>query len=255
MKKAVQLLFVLSIVFPVGFLVLLSLGRHWPYPELLPGSLDFSNWNALLASDRSLLETFFLSLFVSIIVASLTTALAFVTSKHIALSKYRNTLMLLAYIPYVLSPVILAATLQFFFIYMDLSGSVAGVLLAQFFITYPFAVIILNNFWNPRTRAIEELSKTLGSNNWQTFKNVLLPISKNALLLCFFQTFLVSWFEFGLTNLIGVGSVQTLTVKVFSFVNEANIFYAALASCLLIFPPMVLIWINKRYIFATETVI
>lgn len=255
MKKALQLLFILSIVFPVGFLILLSFGRNWPYPELLPQSLDFQNWNMLQTSDSGLLETFFLSLFVSLVVATLTTTLAFVTSKNIAASKYRNKLMLLAYIPYVLSPVILAATLQFYFIYIDLSGSVGGVLLAQFFITYPFAVIILNNFWNQRTRAIEELSKTLGSSNWQTFKNVLLPISKNALLLCFFQTFLVSWFEFGLTNLIGVGSVQTLTVRVFSFVNEANIFYAALASCLLIFPPMVLIWINKRYIFATETVI
>jgi putative spermidine/putrescine transport system permease protein len=255
MKKALQILFALSILFPIAFLVVLSLGRNWPYPEMLPQSLSLDNWEFLQKSDSKLLQTFFLSLGISILVATVTTALAFITSKHIAYSKYRNKLMLLAYIPYVLSPVIIAATLHFFFIYAGLSGNVSGVLLAQFFIAYPFGVIILNNFWNLKMRAMEDLSHTLGSNSWQTLLKVLLPISKNALLLCFFQTFLVSWFEFGLTNLIGVGSVQTLTVKVFSFVNEANIFYAALASCLLILPPMILIWLNKRYIFSQETVI
>lgn len=255
MKKALQIVFMLSILFPAAFLFVLSLGRNWPYPKLWPQLLSLENWYFLQQSDSQLLETFLMSLGISITVAIITTALAFMTSKSIAQSNHRNKLMLLAYIPYVLSPVILAATIQFFFIYLSLSGSITGVLLAQFFIAYPFGVIILNNFWNHKTRAIEELSRTLGSNSWQTFKKVLLPISKNALLLCFFQTFLVSWFEFGLTNLIGVGSVQTLTVKVFSYVNEANIFYAALSSCLLILPPMILIWFNKRYIFATETVI
>lgn len=255
MKKVLQILFALSIIFPIAFLVVLSLGRNWPYPEVLPKSLSLENWSFLQQSDSELWQTFFLSLLISITVATATTALAFVTSKQLAQSRYRNTLMLLAYIPYVLSPVILAATLQFYFIYASLSGSVAGVLLAQFFIAYPFGVIIFNNFWNRKIRSMEELSRTLGSSSWQTFKKVLIPISKNALLLCFFQTFLISWFEFGLTNLIGVGSVQTLTVKVFSYVNEANIFYAALASCLLIVPPMILIWLNKKYIFATETVI
>jgi putative spermidine/putrescine transport system permease protein len=79
-----------------------------------------------------------------------------------------------------------------------------------------------------------------------------LPLSKNAITLCFFQVFLVSWFEYGLTNLIGSGKVRTLTVSVFNFVTEANIFYAALSCCLLILPPMLLLYINKRFIFFVE---
>jgi len=52
------------------------------------------------------------------------------------------------------------------------------------------------------------------------------------LLLCFFQTFLLSWFQYGLTMLVGGGQVKTLPLKVYDFVWEANVFYAALASCL-----------------------
>ncbi len=69
------------------------------------------------------------------------------------------------------------------------------------------------------------------------------------LLICFFQTFLISWFQYGLTLLIGAGKVQTLPIKVYDYVNEANIFYAAMASCLLILPPAALLWVNKRFVF------
>ncbi len=254
-KRICQLFFAISIFFAIGFLVVISLGGNWTYPALLPATVSLDNWRVMLISDSSLWKAFLQSMLISLTVAAVTTTAAFVTSKHIAHSKYRSQLLLLSYIPYVLSPVIIAATLHFFFIYSQLSGTIVGVMLAQFFIAYPFGVIILNNFWNPRMRSIEELALTLGSSSWSTWYKVLLPISKNALLLCFFQTFLVSWFEFGLTNLIGVGSVQTLTVRVFSFINEANIFYAAIASCLLILPPMLLIWLNKRYIFNTQTLI
>jgi putative spermidine/putrescine transport system permease protein len=64
--------------------------------------------------------------------------------------------------------------------------------------------------------------------------------------LCFFQSFLVSWFEYGLTQFIGLGKVKTLTVMVFNFINEANLFYAALACVLLVLPPIVLLYMNKK---------
>lgn len=177
------------------------------------------------------------------------TLLSFITSKYISFSKYRNQWLLMAYAPYVFAPVILAACLQFFFLKFGLSGNLYGVLLAQLFITYPFGIILFSGFWNQEMRAMEQLVATLGGNSLQTYIKVLLPIAKNALLICFFQTFLISWFEYGLTVVIGVGKLQTLTVKVFQYVNEANLFYAALASCLLIFPPVLLLWLNRRFIF------
>lgn len=70
--------------------------------------------------------------------------------------------------------------------------------------------------------------------------------------MCFFQAFLISWFEYGLTTLIGIGKVQTLTVKVFQYIGEANIFHAALASLLLALPPAGLLWVNKQVLFKTS---
>ncbi len=248
-KKVLQYLFMISIGFPLAFLLLLSLGRRWSFPSVFPQELSFVNWELLHKSDDRLFQTFFLSMAISLVVSLMVTSLAFVVSKEIAYSKNRNTFLLLAYIPYLLSPVIMAVIFQYYFIITNLTGTFLGVVIAQFLIAFPFGVIIYVNFWNKQMQELEALSYTLGGSRWQTFRKVLLPLSKNAIVLCFFQVFLISWFEYGLTNLIGVGKIKTLTVSVFNFINEANIFYAALASCLLVIPPMMLLYINKRFIF------
>ena len=248
-KKVLQYLFISSIGFPLVFLLLLSLSRSWQFPAIWPQQLSFANWEFLQKSNAQLFQTFFLSLGISLLVAVTVTVLAFFISKEIAYSKRKSTYLFLTYIPYLLSPVIMAVIFQYYFILTHLSGTFLGVALAQFLIAFPYGVLIYINFWNKQINELEALSYTLGANKWQTLKKVLLPLSKNALILCFFQVFLISWFEYGLTNLIGTGKIKTLTVSVFNFINEANIFYAALACCLLVFPPMILLYINKRFIF------
>ncbi|PKP26919.1 MAG: ABC transporter permease [Bacteroidetes bacterium HGW-Bacteroidetes-2] len=251
-KRTLQYGFIISIGFPVVFLLVLSLGRRWAYPNILPEQISFANWEFLQQSDSKLFQAFFVSLGISLCVAVFVTALGFVISKFIAYSQRRNTFLVLAYIPYLLSPVIMAIIFQYYFIITGLTGTFLGVIIAQFLVAFPFGIIIYLNFWNAQLKSMEELSYTLGGSRWQTYKKVLLPLSKNALMLCFFQVFLISWFEYGLTNLIGSGKIRTLTVSVFNFVTEANIFYAALACFLLILPPMLLLYINKRFILFVE---
>ncbi|MBA3985622.1 MAG: ABC transporter permease subunit [Flavobacteriales bacterium] len=252
MKKFLQYAFILSIGFPVVFLFMLSLGRRWAYPNIFPEQMDFANWEFLQQSDSKLFQAFFISLGISLCLAIFVTVIGFIISKFIAYSKKRNVYLVLAYIPYLLSPVIMAVIFQYYFIITHLTGTYLGVIIAQFLVAFPFGIIILVNFWNAELKSLEALSYTLGGSRLQTYRKILLPLSKNAIMLCFFQVFLISWFEYGLTNLIGSGKVRTLTVSVFNFVTEANIFYAAIACCLLIFPPMLLLYINKRFIFFVE---
>lgn len=243
--------FAAAVLFPFAFLLALSFGQNWRFPALLPSVWTPDNWQMLLASQSDLGQSLARSLGVSVSIAFTATGLSFFTAKHIAYHRLRERLLTVAYFPYVFAPVVLAATLQFYFIRLGLAGKTGGVMLAQLFLVYPFGVIFFTGFWNERMRAMEQLSATLGGNGWQTFRRVLLPGAKGALLVCFFQTFLISWFEYGLTTLLGVGKVQTLTVKVFQYIGEANIFYAALASVLLVLPPVVLLWVNKQVLFKT----
>lgn len=249
MSRFTKIALIGLILFPFAFLLMLSVGRQWPYPAVFPEQWSLGNWQLVLGGSEGLGNSVLLSVLLSLSVATLSTGLSFWVSRHIAYHPKREAWLSLAYFPYVFAPVILAACLQFFFIVAGLYGTFGGVLLAQLFITFPYGVIFFSSFWNERLRSMEELVKTLGGSTLQAYAKVLVPVAKGALMTCFFQLFLISWFEYGLTNLIGVGKVPTLTLRVFQYVNEANIFLAALASCLLILPPVALLWLNRAVVF------
>jgi putative spermidine/putrescine transport system permease protein len=248
MSRAAKIILIGLILFPFAFLLMLSLGRQWPYPALFPQQWSLENWAMILQGSEGLGNSAGISVLLSLCVAALSTTSSFWVSRHIAYHPKREAWLSMAYLPYVFAPVILAACLQFFFIVSGLYGTFGGVLVAQLFITFPYGVIFFSSFWNEQLLNMEQLVKTLGGNTRQAYAKVLIPVARGALMTCFFQLFLISWFEYGLTNLIGVGKVPTLTIRVFQYVNEANLFLAALASCLLILPPVLLLWVNRSVV-------
>ncbi len=248
-KPISKLLIAVACTVPVLILFFLSFSRQWIFPNLLPEEFSARNWVDAFSSGSGISESLLLTLLISLSVAILATTAGFFSSKLIAYHKYRNNLLILAYLPFILSPVIFAVCLKFYFIKMDLAGNIAGVILGNLIIAFPYSVIFFIGFWNRQLQQYESLVKTLGGTSADAFKKIIIPVAKPMLLICFFQSFLIAWFEYGLTSVIGYGKVQTLTIKVYQFVTEANIFYAALSCCLLIIPPVLLLWINKRIIF------
>jgi len=240
---------VILVLFPFAYMVLLSLATDWRFPDLAPNYIGLKNWKTILNSETGLLKSFFQSMLISLSVGIVSTLSGFFISRSVYYHPKRKYLNLLTYFPYILAPVVFAACLSFFFIKMGLFGNIGGVIIAQFLIGFPYAMIFFSSFWNKKIRHYEDLVATLGGNRRQTFIKVLLPLAKSMLLICFFQTFLISWFEYGLTSIVGIGKVQTLTIKVFLFIKESNNYYGALSCCLLIFPPVVLLYLNKRYVF------
>lgn len=240
--------FIVGSIFVLPFLLLLvlSLSKGWGYPRLLPEELGLSQWGELLETESGLLFSLLLSVVLSIFVATLATFLGFFIAKFLAYHPKKQQLLIFTYFPYLLSPVVYAACLYLYFIKIGASGTYWGVFLAQILISLPFSIILFVEHWNLRLKSMEDLVLTMGGRRSQAFWKVLLPLSKGMIVLVFFQTFLISWMEYGMTQLIGVGKVQTLTLQVYLYVQEANPFVAALASCLLVFPPILLLLLNKR---------
>ncbi len=245
------LLFLLAL-FPFAFLLLLSVSQRWVYPDLLPAGWSLRPWGDALGRGDDLGVALLTSLLIALTVGAVGTLLGFATARRLSLLPRGRRWLRLAYLPYVFAPVLLAACLQFYFLRLGLSGRVAGVLLAQLFIVYPYAVILASSFYTSRLRDMEDLAGTLGATPVEVARTVSWYLLRGPLAIVFFQSFLISWFEYGLTLLIGVGKVATLPLKVFQFVNEANIFYAAMAASLLVVPPVLLLWINKRLLFVTR---
>lgn len=216
---------------------------------MLPESITFSNWRTALLSERGIRHSFMLSALLSMCVALVVTTGGGLLGKIIARHPHRIRLQTFAYLPYAFSPVIYAYCIQFLFLKADLSGTIAGVLLAQTLLLLPFSTLFFISHWDDRLYAMEQLAMTLGGTKRDTWMRVLIPLSRQALLTVLLQTFLLSWFDYGLTAVIGLGQVPTLSVMVWQLIGEANPFYAAIGSCLLVFPPLILLFFNKRIVF------
>ncbi len=235
---------------PLLFLLMLSVAEGWVFPQILPKGYGLGAWTQGLSGD--LAPVLGRSLGIALLVATLCTGLATWTGRSLRNSGFGESLLQIAYLPYVFAPVVLAAVLQYFFLRTGLSATLAGVVLAQSLIVYPFATILSYGFWNARLLALENTARTLGAEGWTLWRLVLWPLLRGPLGVVFVQAFLVSWFEYGLTLLIGMGKVQTLPLRVFQYVGEANVYYAAVASVLLVAPPTLLLIVNRRLLFVSR---
>lgn len=231
----------INFVIVIGLLLILAISSEWPYPNLLPSSFS-SAIGRITFFDTILLKSIYQSFLLSFTLAILSTTTGFIASRYT--SRYSR----LALLPFLVAPIILMASLRHFFITIGWNNTWGGVLIGQFLLAYPFAFIFLHPFWTQKWQEMMLTSQELGANFIQTFTLVIGPYARPVLTLCFFHTFLISWFDYGTALIIGAGQVKTLTVLVYQYVQEANIFLAARASAILGIPAFLLLLVNKQYI-------
>lgn len=242
----------LSFLIPFGVLVYLSLSIQWYYPSLFSHPFTSNHWQSFFDGNSGLFQSAVLSLFISLTVSLFATLGGFFISRGIAYYTTSPWWLVSAYFPYVISPVVLAVMLNYYFLQIGFSGTLVGVMTAQFLITLPYSVIFFYGFWNQNIRNLENLVGTMGGNFIQKGKHAILPSAKGLLVICFFQCYLISWFEYGLTQFIGIGKVETLTIMVYRFVAESNPYLAALSGTLLVIPPTILLFVNRKFIFQKD---
>ena len=252
MKKALYISTGILLLLPLLAVMYLSVVGRWSGQDLLPSFFTFVHWKGLFSLQNNLGKSFLISLGISTTIASFSTVFGFIISRFLSELSKNKGLIQLAYFPYLIAPVVFGTMLQFYFNKVSLTGSILGVLIAQVLFIFPYSVLLLATFWNTRIRSIGFQATTLGATSWEVYKTVWIPMARPWLFICFVQCFLISWYEYGITQLIGVGKVKTLTVQTMLFVKEANPFLAGLAACLMVLPVIFLLAANKQ-IFLKRT--
>ncbi|TAM97969.1 MAG: ABC transporter permease subunit [Rhodanobacteraceae bacterium] len=253
MRRVLAALLVVALLLPVALLLSLSFSRQWTWPALLPAQWQLRLWRDLLADTAGIGSAIGHSLLMAVGVGSVATVLGFPTSRRVAQHRRRGRLLALIHLPYALSPVVLGVSLLYVFLKWHLAGHLVGVMLAQLIFAYAYAVILLSGFWNPRTAALVDLAHTLGAERTQVWRRVLIPMAMPMLLICLFQTFLISWFDYPLALLIGGGQVQTLTIRLFEYFSSGDIRLAASCALLLMAPPLLALLMNQRLLSPATT--
>ncbi|MEY3444880.1 MAG: hypothetical protein RLZZ519_3161 [Bacteroidota bacterium] len=248
-QKVFYGLLVAFLVLPVAALIYLSFVRYWSFPQLIDADFSFENWISAIGGTAGLPLSFLTSLGIALTVSLISTMGGFVVGRHVLYHRRAQSLLSLAYYPYLIAPVVLGVMLQYYFIKLGISGTLTGVVVAQLLFVFPYAVLFFAGFWTPQTKAIEGQASTLGASSGQILRKVLLPMAREWLYICFFQCFMISWFEYGITQYVGIGKVSTLTVRTMQYVKEANPHVAAVAACIMVLPLIIMLLLNRRILY------
>lgn len=226
---------VLAVAVPYISLGVMSLGSGWTYPSLLPDRIDGSPWRRLMTARSDLLEAIGNSAVMSLLVGSLATLLGLFISRFLWRVN-RPFWRYVAYLPFVLSPVVVGVTLDDLLIRVHLAGTAVGVMAAQLIFATSFSSIFWSGCWSARSERLEQLVRSLGGSEWSVWRHAIFPRVRGLGAVCFLQAALFSWMDFGLASLVGGGQVTTVTVRLFAYLREANANQAALASIILLLP-------------------
>lgn len=223
---------------PVALLTLLSLGRSWFWPRLLPAEWSLSAWTYVLGPDSGALPALALSLALAALVALLSVLLALPGARALAWAEFpgKRPLLFLFLLPVLSPPLAAAMGLHAVFLHLGLHDSFVGVLLVHLVPAVPYAILMLTGAFAQVDPALEEQARTLGATPLQAFIRVTLRLIAPGAAVAAAFAFLVSWSQYLLTLLIGGGRVVTLPLALVNFLNAGDQSIGAAIALLYLLP-------------------
>ena len=217
----------------------------WFPPDIIPRSFSVSAWREVLA-DRNVWPSAMLSLFVSVIVTVLTGALAFPTAWALAQFPFRlkRAVEIFILAPVIVPGIVVAVSLGEIFFRFGLAGTVLGVILVQLIGTLPFMIRILTATLEGIPNELIYAARTLGASPRVAVMRIALPLAWPGFAAGGLLTFIASFEEFEKSFMVGAPKVQTLAVRLWSYLGgDVLVLPTAAVVTFILLTPMLVIFI------------
>jgi multiple sugar transport system permease protein len=197
------------------------------------------------------------SVLTSLIVGVGTAVLALIVAvpAAYALSKYRlrvtvvivSSLLVAQIVP----SIVLATSLFVIFHWIHLVNTYPGLIIADGTYAIPFSILVLRAFFFSLPNEVLQASRVDGASEWQTFRRIVVPLARAAVITVAVFAFLNGWgdFIFALTVLNGA-TIVPITLGIYSYLgNYTSDWGAVMASAVFaIVPAGIMLVVAQRYI-------
>jgi multiple sugar transport system permease protein len=139
---------------------------------------------------------------------------------------------------------------------LGLLNSVPGLILANCTAGVPFAILVMRAFFTHIPKAVIQAARVDGASQFQTFVSVVLPMSRNSLIVAGLFTFLFAWSDFLLAlTLTTTEDVRHVTLGIYQYIGAyVNDWSSVMATAVLAsIPAVALLAVAQRYISAGIT--
>jgi len=241
-RAALLTVLAVSAVGPLVLLGLTSVAADWFAPAPWPTTFTADAWRSLAGGGR-LVGAVVTSALVAATVGVLAALIAVPIGHAIArLTGWGRRLGLAAlYLPVATPPIALGLGLQFAFLRAGLGGTTLGVALAHLVPAASFVGIYFAGVFRATDPRLEDEARSLGAAPGQVWRRVILPPLAREIADGVALGALISWAQVPLSLVIGGGLVHTLPLEVYSYLRSGESRYGAVASLLLIVPPVMIL--------------
>jgi multiple sugar transport system permease protein len=172
-----------------------------------------------------------------------------------ALSKYRLRVTLVIVsallVAQIVPSIVLATSLFIVFHWIHLLNSYPGLILADGTYAIPFAILVLRAFFFSLPNELMDAARVDGASEWRTFRLVVIPLARSAVITVAVFAFLAGWadFIFALTVLNGT-SIQPITLGIYNYLGNYSTDWGAVmaAAVIALVPAGVMLVVAQRYI-------
>lgn len=216
----------------------------------LPHAATLDNYSTVIHAQSANVVT-------SLVVGLGTALLALVVAvpAAYALSKYRLrvTVILVSslLIAQIVPSIVLATSLFIVFHRINLVNSYPGLIIADGTYAVPFAILVLRAFLFSLPNELIYAARVDGATEWQTFRMIVIPLARSAVITVAVFAFLAGWgdFIFALTILNGSG-IEPITLGIYTYLGNYSTDWGAVmaAGVFAMVPAAILLVVAQRYI-------
>ena len=216
----------------------------------LPHAATLDNYSAVIHAQSANVVT-------SLVVGLGTALLALVVAvpAAYALSKYRLrvTVILVSslLVAQIVPSIVLATSLFIVFHRINLVNSYPGLIIADGTYAVPFAILVLRAFLFSLPNELLYAARVDGATEWQTFRMIVIPLARSAVITVAVFAFLAGWgdFIFALTILNGSG-IEPITLGIYTYLGNYSTDWGAVmaAGVFAMVPAAILLVVAQRYI-------
>lgn len=189
-------LFILLAPMVIVILAGLNSGDHLSFP---PKGLSL-RWIIAFFKSDIFLPAYGYSLMVALITMFFSTILGTMISLFLVRSRFRGQEVVRAFFmsPLMLPGIVLGLALYLFYISsgLGLTRSLTGLIIGHVLVTSPYVIGTVSAALTGFDTSLEEASRSLGANQWQTFRKVTLPVITPGIIAGATFAFIVSFGQF-----------------------------------------------------------
>jgi multiple sugar transport system permease protein len=242
------------VLFPVYAVIV---GSFESTQTLFSGTYYWLPHAATLDNYRTVIQANSGNVLTSLIVGVGTAALALIVAvpAAYALAKYRLrvTLILVSslLVAQIVPSIVLATSLFIIFHWIHLVNTYPGLIIADGTYAIPFAILVLRAFFFSLPNEVMQAARVDGASEWQTFRRIVVPLARSAVITVAVFAFLNGWgdFIFALTVLNGT-TIVPVTLGIYTYLGNYSTQWGAVmaAAAFAMVPAAVMLGVAQRYI-------